>query len=98
MDLQGWMTRFHLLANRLIESWMDLVPDLTINDATVIATIAERRALHDEQQQNLAGIAAATPGAASSRCCALDRRDVEIGTSKLECSEKDSTETAVSFE
>ena len=64
MDLQRWMTRFHLLANRLMESWMGLTPDLTLNDATVIATIAERRTLHEEQQNNLAGIAAATPGAA----------------------------------
>ena len=63
MDLQRWMTRFHLLANRLMESWMDLQPDLILNDATVIATIAERRVLHEEQN-NLAGIAAATPGAA----------------------------------
>ena len=63
MDLQRWMTRFHLLANRLMESWMDLQPDLNLTDATVIATIAERRVLHEQQQQNLAGIAAATPGA-----------------------------------
>ena len=34
-----------------------------MNDQTVIATIAERRVLHEEQQ-NLAGIAAATPGSA----------------------------------
>ena len=64
MDLQRWMARFDLLANRLIESWMDLQPDLTVNDQIVITTIAERRTLHDEQQQNLAGIAKATPGAA----------------------------------
>ena len=28
MDLQKWMTRFQLTGNRLIESWMDLLPDL----------------------------------------------------------------------
>ena len=65
MDLQRWMTRFHLLANRLIESWMDLTPALTMNDQTVITTIAERRVVHDEHQQNLAVIAQATPGAAA---------------------------------
>ena len=64
MDLQGWMTRFHLLANRFMESWMDLIPDLDINDQNVIATIAQRRVAHEEQQQNLVGIAQATPGAA----------------------------------
>ena len=35
-----------------------------MNDQTVNATIAERRIVHDEHQQNLAGIAQATPGAA----------------------------------
>ena len=60
MDLQRWMTRFQLTANRLIESWMDLVSDL---DPEVIATIAQQRVAHEEQRQNLAGIAAATPGA-----------------------------------
>ena len=49
MDLQRWMTRFHLLANRFIESWMDLQPDLTMNDQTVIATMAERRVSHEDQ-------------------------------------------------
>ena len=63
MDLQRWMTRFQLTANRLIESWMDLVSDLGLNNPEVIATIAQRRVAHEEQQQNLAGIAAATPGA-----------------------------------
>ena len=61
MDLQRLMTRFQLTANRLIESWMDLVSDLDLNNPEVIATIAQRRVAHDEQQ-NLAGIAAATPG------------------------------------
>ena len=64
MDLQRWMTRFQLLANRLIESWMDLIPDLTMNDQNVIAAIAQRQVAHEEQQQNLVGIAQATPGAA----------------------------------
>ena len=65
MDLQRWMNRFILLANRLIESWMDLIPDLTKNDQTVITTIAQRRVAHEEHQQNLVGIAQATPGAAA---------------------------------
>ena len=63
MDLQRWMTRFQLTANRPIESWMDLVSDLDLNNPEVIATIAQQRVAHEEQQQNLAGIAAATPGA-----------------------------------
>ena len=63
MDLQRWMTRFQLTANRLIESWMDLIPDLDIQSPEVIAAILQRRTAHDEQQQNLVGIAAATPGA-----------------------------------
>ena len=41
---------------------MDLVSDLDVNNPEVIATIAERRVAHEEQQQNLAGIAAASPG------------------------------------
>ena len=63
MDLQRWMTRFQLTANRLIESWMDLVPDLEPTSQEVVAAIAQRRTAHEEQQINLAGIAAATPGA-----------------------------------
>ena len=63
MDLQRWMTRFQLTASRLIKSWMDLVSDLDLNSPEVIAMIAQRQVAHEEQQQNLAGIAAATPGA-----------------------------------
>ena len=63
MDLQRWMTRFQLTANRLIESWMDLIPDLDLTAPDVIAAIAQRRTAHEEQQQNLVGIAQATPGA-----------------------------------
>ena len=63
MDLQRWMTRFQLTANRLIESWMDLIPDLDLNSPETVAMIAQRRVAHDEQPQNLADIAAATPGA-----------------------------------
>ena len=44
---------------------MDLIPDLNMNDQTVITTIAGRRVVHNERQQNLAGIAQATPGAAA---------------------------------
>ena len=46
-----------------MKSWMDLLPGLEANDPNVTATIAQRRVAHEEQQQNLAGIAAATPGA-----------------------------------
>ena len=57
------MTRFQLTANRLIESWMDLIPGWDLTTPGVIAAIAQRRTAHEEQQQNLAGIAAATSGA-----------------------------------
>ena len=43
IDLQRRMTRSHLLANRLIESWMDLILHLPIKDQTVITTIVDRR-------------------------------------------------------
>ena len=39
------------------------VSDLDLNNPEVIATISQRRVAHEEQQQNLAGNAAATPGA-----------------------------------
>ena len=42
---------------------MDLVSDSDLNNPEVIANIARRRVAHEEQQQNLAGIAAASPGA-----------------------------------
>ena len=64
MDLQRWMTRFQLTRNRFIDSWMDLLPGLEITNPEVVAHIAQRCAAHDEQQQNVAGITAATPGAA----------------------------------
>ena len=63
MDLQRWMTRFQLTANRLIESWMDLIPDLDLQAPEVLAAIVQRRTAHEEQQQNLVGIAQATPSA-----------------------------------
>ena len=55
------MTRFQLTANRLTESWMDLLPELEANDQNVLATIALCRVAHEEQQKS---IAAATPRAA----------------------------------
>ena len=63
MDLQRWMTRFQLTASRLIESWMDLIPDLDLTAPDVTAAIAQRRTAHEKQQQNLVGIAQATRGA-----------------------------------
>ena len=40
-----------------------MIPDLDLQSPDVIAAITQRRTAHEEQQQNLAGIAAATPGA-----------------------------------
>ena len=62
MDLQKWMTRFQLTGNRLIESWMDLLPDLEATSPEASAHVARRRQEHEARQAELAGIAAATPG------------------------------------
>ena len=43
---------------------MDLLPDLEANNPNVLAAIPQRQVAHEEQQQNLAGIAPSTPGAA----------------------------------
>eukprot|EP00435_Cladocopium_sp_Y103_P019129 s520_g4.t1 len=64
VDLQRWMTRFQITGNRLIESWMDLLPDMDITNPEAVAYVAARRTVHDAQQANLEGIAQATPGAA----------------------------------
>ena len=47
MDLQRWMTRFQLTANRLIESWMDLTPDLELQSPEVVAAI-----VHEQLMKN----------------------------------------------
>ena len=62
MDLQKWMTRFQLTGNRLIESWMDLLPDLLTTSTEAILFVARRRQEHEDHQAELAGLAAATPG------------------------------------
>ena len=55
MDLHKWMTRFQLTGNRLIEPWMDLLPDLETNSPEVIAYIARPRQEHEARQAELAG-------------------------------------------
>ena len=55
MDLQKLMTRFQLTGNRVIESWMDLIPDLLITSPEAI--------LYERDQHEGAQVAAATPGA-----------------------------------
>ena len=62
MDLQKWMTRFQLTGNRLIESWMDLLPDLETTSPEAIAYVTQRRQKHEAGQAELAGVAAALPG------------------------------------
>ena len=62
MDLQKWMTRFQLTGNRLIEFWMDLLPDLLTTSPEAIAFVAQRRQEHEERQAELAGAAEALPG------------------------------------
>ena len=42
---------------------MDLVLDLDLTAPDVIATLAQRRTAHEEQQRNVVGIAQGTPGA-----------------------------------
>ena len=63
MDLQRWMTRFQLTGNRLIESWMHLLPDLEITSPEAITHVARRRQAHEANPMNQPRIAAATPGA-----------------------------------
>ena len=62
IDLQKLMTRFQLTGNRLIESWMDLLPDLLTTSTEAILFVARRRQEHEDHQAELAGPAAATPG------------------------------------
>ena len=62
MGLQKWMTRFQLTGNRLIESWMGLLPDLETTSPEAIAYVAQRRQEHEARQAELAGVAAALPG------------------------------------
>ena len=50
MDLQKGMTRFQLAGNRLIESWMDLLPDLETTSPEAIAYVAQRRREHEARQ------------------------------------------------
>ena len=42
MDLQKWMTRFQLTGNRLIESWMDLLPEATVTSPEAILFVATK--------------------------------------------------------
>ena len=54
VDLQKWMTRFQLTGIRLIESWVDLLPELLI-----ILFVGQRRQEPEDRQAELAGLAAA---------------------------------------
>ena len=62
MDLQKWVTRFQLTGNRLIESWMDLLPDLLITSPEAILYVQQQRQEHEARQAELAKLAAAVPG------------------------------------
>ena len=62
MDLQKWMIRFQLTGNRLVESWMDLLPDLLITSPEAILFVGQRRQEHEDGQAELAQLAAAMPG------------------------------------
>ena len=63
MDLQKWMTNFQLIGNRLIESWMDLLPEALITSPEAILFIQRQRQDHEADQVDQAQVAAATPGA-----------------------------------
>ena len=63
MDLQKWMTRFQLTGNRLIESWMDLLPEATVTSPEAILFVAQKRQEHDRDQQERADVAAASGAA-----------------------------------
>ena len=60
MDLQKWMTRFQLTGNRLIESWMDLLPEVTVTSPEAILFVQQRRQEHERDQQERAEVAAAS--------------------------------------
>ena len=60
MDLQKWMTRFQLTGNRLIESWMGLLPEATVTSPEAILFVAQKRQEHDRDQQERAEVAAAS--------------------------------------
>ena len=64
MDLQKWMTRFRLTGNRLIESWMDLLPEASVTSPEAIQFVQQKRQEHERDQAEQAGVTAATPGAA----------------------------------
>ena len=55
MDLQ-------LTGNRLIEPWMDLLPDLLITGPEAILFVQQRRQEHEADQAERAQAAAALPG------------------------------------
>eukprot|EP00435_Cladocopium_sp_Y103_P061947 s116_g23.t1 len=65
VDLQRWMTRFQIAGNRLMESWMDLLPEMEITNPEAVAYLTARRNAHNAEQANLEGIAQAAPGAAA---------------------------------
>ena len=62
MDLQKWMTRFQPTGNRVIESWIDLLPDLLITSPEAILYVQQQRQEHEARQAELAQLAAAVPG------------------------------------
>ena len=57
------MTRFQLTGNRLIESWVDLLPDLLMTSPEAILCVQQQRQDHERDQNERAQVAAATPGA-----------------------------------
>ena len=62
MDLQKWMTRFQLTGNRLIESWMDLLPEAVITSPEAILFVQQHRQEHERDQAEKAAVAPALPG------------------------------------
>jgi len=63
MDPQKWMTRFQLTGNRLIESWIDLLPEALITSPEAILFVQRQRQEHEADQVERAQVVAATPGA-----------------------------------
>ena len=59
VDLQKWMTRFQLTGNRLIESWMDLLPEAAVTSPEAILFIPQKRQEHERDQQERAEAAGA---------------------------------------
>ena len=98
VDLQRWMTRFQLTASRLIESWMDLIPDLDLTAPDVIAAIAQRRTAHQKTTPE-SGRNCTSYSWCSTTCCrTLEWWDVQTSTCTTQQCKKTATKNSSPLE